>query len=241
MGKNTVKFIIVLIMTTLSMGAFAQVDKTTPQGVGNEILVGSTFKYRVDLNVDNTYQWNVYKDGSSTAESDKTNVDIKQPTSNLTDIEWKTPGTYVLEMVETSAAGCSANPVSFTVVVKANDAEIAWTEFPAVDCATTTYTFKLQLTGAKYPATLKYTLVDESGGNHGGDVTSDDSGLFVISVTDFVVNKGQLSYSTPIEITEVKDKYGVVPLNFTVANEDFLEVRPLVINRYPNTSGIKHD
>jgi hypothetical protein len=108
-ANNFIKWSIMILLSISATKTFAQAPYSN---TGNQtVCLNSTEPYGVPLTVGSTYQWTV------TPISGGNGTITIGATSNLITVNWTSPGTVKLEVIETNAQGCTGNPVSIIVTV----------------------------------------------------------------------------------------------------------------------------
>ena len=262
MGKNTIKFIIILIMTTLSMGAFAQTETWTPDPqntVGNKVIIGSTYKYRIlknmiDASTANTVTLTVENSSGGVVRT-ITDANIKTESYGDPAVEYRVaeiifddatfdPGTYTIEIVEENGHCPTTKTLEIEVVDNATQAN--WILAPGnescADFVGTTLNYEIECLNGKGPWIVEYSINedDDAGTTHPTITTTEKewdsaNNKVKIKIENYKVAPGQDSKVVTLTIISIKDKYGVAPNNsFEMSNQ-------ITIYRNPNTSPIEHD
>jgi hypothetical protein len=101
----------IIILFVLISGTNALAQGPYPNTGDHPVCINSTEPYGVVLNAGSTYSWSVTPltggNGTITAGA----------TPNLITVNWISPGTATLKVVETNATGCVGDPVSIIVTV----------------------------------------------------------------------------------------------------------------------------
>lgn len=243
MVKKVVKISIMLIMIVLSTSAFAQTWTTDDQtNTGTPVIKGSTYSYRVDLHGTNTYVWTVRKRSDDSVE--KTITPVNGGGYSVAEVLWDIDaGEYYVQVIEKNVdnGGCETTK-QFDVDVVVNSSSIIWGPIPPAFCSgePSDFTVTLTLENAQLPWSVEYSITDEAGTVHSGTASSPadkSSNVVTISITGFVINRGQLDYTSTFTISNAKDNYSLVPNNWSTIEK----TKTITIHRNPDTSDINHD
>lgn len=230
--------ITVLLTMILSIAMITvKAQTSTPQQGGTAVFVGSSYNYMVGLHGGNSYAWTVTQTVGTSAAPTLTNEATRVVT-----ILWNSPGTYRIDVEETTAAPASCSTTkSFIVEVIDNNSTIT---FASVDptCATTdpttTVSQTLTLTGGSAPWFLDYTITDVLGTTN--TITGENVGTSKDFSNIFNNTLGGVPQVYTVTITNAYDNYGMKP-----SSHDFVVdgdiVRSFVVNQNPATSAIQHD
>lgn len=148
-SNNFIKWSMMILLSLFAAKTFAQAPY--PKTGDQTVCINSTEPYGVPLTPGSTYDWTVTKisggDGTK----------ITGATSNLITVNWTSPGTAKLEVVETNAQGCTGNPISIIVTVN---------PLPAAPVVTTPVSYCLNGTAAALSAigTNLLWYADQTGG-----------------------------------------------------------------------------
>ena len=108
--KRKTRFIVnVLLFMACSISVNAQ--GPYPNTGAHTVCLNATEPYGVVLNSGSTYQWTV------TTLSGGNGAIIPGATSNLISVNWTSPGTATLQLIETNSQGCAGDPVNITVTI----------------------------------------------------------------------------------------------------------------------------
>ena len=245
--KTTIKILMVLALAIVGYGANAQVDKTTAQsGSGNEVLKGSTYKYKAntaDVNI--KFEWIVKTASDGVVPAG--DVVVVGGDTGTASITWKKEGSYKVilrEYREYTPLTCdNVGENNFRVDVKVPNLSITNTN-PNIVCASevSAITFDIKPSGGVEQYTFDWEITDDASTKYSGSATTEGTGVdakytFDFNTTDatlkdFKVNRGSTVATYTLSITNVKDKYGVSLPNHSI---------DVVINRNPITSTITHD
>ncbi len=229
------QFLFTLIGILFLNVANAQWDTSSQTTTGNEVYVGSTFKYRVTEIPGNTYVWSV--DGGNALTDDGTSGGFDQAT-----ITWTAEGTHTVTVVETTSSSCSTTS-TFQVKVVANNSVITFASVVPT-CATTdpttTVSQTLSFTGGTAPWFIDYTITETDGSET--TFTNENVGTSNVFTKIFNNNPGGVAQIYKVTITGARDSYGVKPNNHDFdAAADGPIVVDFVVNQNPATTTIEHD
>ena len=224
-----------LIGIMFSNEGFAQWGTGVQSGAGNEVMVGSTYDYRVTAVGGNSYVWNIVRlTGTGSAPV------LSNASTNQVSVEWTSAGTYRVEVVETvTATGCNTTKV-FNVDVIGNTSAIVYAN--VTNCAndipalTTDFTSNVTFTGGTAPWTITYNV-------GGGDVTetlTDVGGTSKTFLHTFTNKPGDVPQLYTITIKDAHDAYGMKPGNATDITTNNIDVA-YTMNEVPNTTKIEHN
>ncbi|RKD99963.1 hypothetical protein [Marinifilum flexuosum] len=235
MKKRLVKNLLFTLLSVMAINvASAQTWTNDSQtSAGNEVYVGSEYKYRVPVVGTNTYVWSI--SGGGTLADNGSSGGFDQAT-----VTWTTEGTFTVTVVETTPDLCSTTN-TFEVKVIANNSTIT---FASVDptCATTdpktTLSQTLSFTGGKAPWFVDYTITETDGTET--DYTNVNVGTSNLFSKEFTNTPGGAAQVYKVTITGARDSYGVKPSNHDFGTDGDITVT-LVVNQNPATTTIQHD
>lgn len=256
MENRLIKFTMLLIMATLSIGAFGQWSNDTEQS----LMINSVSNYRVVAQTGHSYTWTVVnaEDESSVDPAYFSLTSKEEGGYSIANITWNQNGKYKVSVTdEVVSTTCNTIRIStFTVTVVSNNIIIDWentdvtTAWGVVNanCPQSSFTIKVALKETSgntiNESKLTFSLIDNNGIDHGLDKSgvqkeiTETGGIFEIKITDFVVNDGGGNFTPDFKILKIEDKYGVKPTNLSDIS---INTKTLTIHRNPNTSEVFHD
>lgn len=188
-SKNIfIKWGIMLLLLFSGTTAMAQ---PYPNTGDHQVCINATEPYGVPLTAGSTYAWSITPlaggNGTITAGA----------TPNLITVNWTTPGTATLRVIETNSAGCAGDPV--TIIVTINPLPTVTVNSSAI-CAGTVATITATPGVA---ATYNYVWTVPGGATNPGNVASFTSGVagtYSVVITNTVTGCGSASASGTVTI-----------------------------------------
>jgi large repetitive protein len=107
--NSIIKWVIMLLLLISGTSAIAQ--GPYPNTGNHQVCLNATEPYGVVLNAGSTYAWTV------TPLAGGNGVITPGATPNLISVNWNTPGTATMQVIETNANGCVGDPVTITVTI----------------------------------------------------------------------------------------------------------------------------
>jgi large repetitive protein len=187
--KKPVQWAVMLLLFFSGTSVLAQ--GPYPNTGDHQVCLNSTQPYGVVLNAGSTYAWTVtpLAGGNGTI--------TPGATPNLVTINWTSPGTATLRVIETSAAGCPGDPV--TIIVTINPLPTVTVNSSAI-CAGTNATITAT-PGA--PGTYSYVWTVPGAVPNPGNVASFTSGIagtYSVVITNTATTCGSASASGTVTI-----------------------------------------
>jgi large repetitive protein len=188
--KLLIKCCMALLLFFSGTNAMAQAPY--PKTGDHLVCLNSTEPYGVVLNAGSTYAWSItpLAGGSGT-------IATGQGTNTIT-VNWTSPGTATLQVIETNATGCSGDPVS--IIVTINPLPTVTVNSPAI-CSGTSATITATPGAA---GTYNYVWTVPAGATNPGNVatfTSGIAGTYSVVITNTVTGCGSASASGTVTIS----------------------------------------
>jgi hypothetical protein len=187
--QQFIKWFAMLLLTISGTNALAQ--GPYPNTGDHIVCLNATEPYGVVLNAGSTYVWSITPvaggNGTITAGA----------TPNLITVNWTTPGTATLKVVETNASGCPGDPVSILVTI--NPLPTVTVNSSAI-CAGTSATITAT---PGVPGTYNYVWTVPGAATNPGNVasfTSTVAGTYSVVITNTTTTCASASASGTVTI-----------------------------------------
>jgi hypothetical protein len=107
--NRLMKWVTMLLIATVCATTVMAQAGPYPNTGDHSVCVNTTKEYGVPLNLGSSYVWTIIPATGYTM--------TPGATPNLISVNWTSPGTYTMTVIETNADGCISDPVSIVITV----------------------------------------------------------------------------------------------------------------------------